>query len=289
MRNPLTINDKMVYFEGDTLSYCYKLSDLISIEAVTDTTIVMTFKSTFHHFPGDSQDSILFTVTKDSHEVVLNFLKVFSSSKSLIINIKEVDDRISSYIPATNSSKLPVLALNAGFTHGPGEYPGSGLRAASGFKFNSSKSYHGLFFHAEILMDITDLSSTADDGDVIGNGTDAKCWVYQVGTATNHQRGSFLDVAGTVTCLQAPAGGDTDIDFYEDTLSTRAGGYDISGADKILNKGGAWAAGDVIPITAPPSNSYVYMASGGGSSAGTYTAGIFLIELYGMCNSAKDQ
>jgi hypothetical protein len=289
MRNLLTINDKMVYFEGDTLSYCYKLSDLISIEAATDTIILMTFKSTFHHFPGDSQDTTYFTVTKDSHEVVLNFLKVFSSSKSLIINIKEVDDRISSYFPATNGSKLPVLALNTGFTHGPGEYPGSGLRAASGFKFNSSKSYHGNIVKTAILMDITDLSSTADDGDVIGNGTDANCWMYQVGTGTNHQRGGFLDVAGTVTCLQAPAGGDTDIDFYEDTSSTRAGGYDISGADKILNKGGAWAAGDVIPITAPPSNSYVYMASGGGSSAGTYTAGIFLIEFYGICNANDDQ
>ena len=78
MRNPLTINDKMVYFESDTLSWCYKLSDLISIEAASDTIILMTFKSTFHHFPGDSQDSIYFIVTKDSHEVVLNFLKVFS-------------------------------------------------------------------------------------------------------------------------------------------------------------------------------------------------------------------
>lgn len=250
MRNPLTINDKMVYFEGDTLSYCYKLSDLISIEAATDTIILMTFKSTFHHFPGDSQDTIFYSNKRFSWSS-FKFLKVFSSSKSLIINIKEVDDRISDYYPATNGSKLPVLALNTGFTHGPGEYPGSGLRAASGFKFNSSKSYHGNIVKTAILMDITDLSSTADDGDVIGNGTDANCWVYQVGTATNHQRGGFLDVAGTVTCLQAPAGGDTDIDFYEDTLSTRAGGYDISGQDKILNKGGAWAAGDVIPITAP--------------------------------------
>ena len=289
MKNPLTINDKMVFFEGDSLSYCYKLSDLISTEAVTDTIIYMTFKSTFHHFPGDSQDTIFFTVTKDSHEVVLNFLKVFSSSKSLIINIKEVDSRISSYSNANWGSKLPVLAFNAAYTHGPGEYPGSGLRAASGFKFNSSKSYHGNIVKTAILMDITDLSSTTNNAEVIGNGTDASCWMYQVGVGTNHQRGGFLDVAGTVTCLQAPAGGDTDIDFYEDTVSSRAGGYDISGADKILEKGGAWAAGDVIPITAPPTNSYVYMASGGSGSAGTYTAGIFLIELYGMCNSTKDQ
>jgi hypothetical protein len=252
---------------------------------VGSTLMLMGFKSTYHQYSGDAVHTLVLTLT-EPYSVMLNILKAFASSKSLFINIKDVDKRItlvtSDY---ANTNYLPALSVYGRMNEGPSEYPGSGLRAASGFRFNSSIYRIGNVIKTTILVDITGLKSTSDEGDTIGNDTDANSWLYYVGSGL--ESGSFYGGSGTVTCLETPAGGDADIDLYEATSSAVAGEASIGANTLILERGGSWAAGDVKVITAGNSSRYVYMSAGSadGSGAGTYSAGVFLIELYGFANA----
>ena len=140
----------------------------------------------------------------------------------------------------------------------------------------------GGLIKTQILIDLTGAKSTTTDLDVIGNT--GACHFGQITTAING-----VIVAGQVTCLEVPATGADDIDFYSSTAAD--GAYDadasgLAGAAALLTKGGAWAAAVPTAGTAmtalPAANSYLYLACGEAGTVGTYTAGKFLIELWGL-------
>lgn len=130
----------------------------------------------------------------------------------------------------------------------------------------------------EIFIDITGAKSVDTDKDIIGNT--GVCHFGQITTAIN---GAIL--GGQVTCLEVPVGGTPDIDFYMASVGT--GAYDADGsglanAASLITKGGNWTL-TTIPttMTAPvTANYYLYLLSGA-AAAGTYTAGKFLVELWG--------
>ena len=76
---------------------------------------------------------------------------------------------------------------------------------------------HGDTRHTYILIDLTGLRSTAD-GDIIGD--DGAGTPSHIGQVTAEVNGTI--VAGSVTCLEVPAGGDADIDFFSATEATGA-------------------------------------------------------------------
>ena len=83
-------------------------------------------------------------------------------------------------------------------------------------------------------------------------------------------------------CIETPAGGDTDIDLYvaDEGTGVEDGAISSLTETQIIN-GGTQAAGDVDLFSAnPAANQYLYLVGQGGGDA-TYTAGQFLIELYG--------
>lgn len=127
--------------------------------------------------------------------------------------------------------------------------------------------------------DITDLVSSATTAYIIGESSAANCHFGQV---TAGLFGTLFMVK--VECLEAPAGGNADIDFYSSEVGTGTQGNDaalLSGATKLLDNGGNWAVGDVKIFADNPSDAhYMYMTSGS-ASGGTYTAGKFLITFYG--------
>jgi len=134
--------------------------------------------------------------------------------------------------------------------------------------------------HTKIYFDLTGAKSTTTDLDIIGNT--GACHFGQITAAIN---GTIT--AGSVTCLETPATGVTDIDFYEASVATGAYDADASGltnAGALLTKGGAWAASTApTALTGlPTANYYLYVANGAGGTVGTYTAGKFLIELWGV-------
>lgn len=90
-------------------------------------------------------------------------------------------------------------------------------------------------------------------------------------------------------CLETPAGGEVDLNLWSaneatgvlDSLITA-----LTGEVTPVDRNGDWAANDVRAIGAvvPAANQYLYLAVGTASTptAGTYTAGKFLITLYGV-------
>lgn len=156
--------------------------------------------------------------------------------------------------------------------------PGAGVSAAETNK--SGYFRNGGIITTSILVDLTGLVGSATDLDIIGNtGGAASAHFGQITAALN---GTIA--GGTVTCLEVPAGGADDIDFYSATVSTGAQDVDVTTLTEtvLLTRGAAWVAGDVKAMSGfPPANDYLYIVNGE-AVGGTYTAGKFLIEFYGV-------
>ena len=156
--------------------------------------------------------------------------------------------------------------------------PGAGILAGSGTLYQSSVTRQGNIITTRILMDLTGLASTTTDLDIIG--TAGVCHIGQITAAVN---GTIL--GGTMTCFEVPAGGADDIDLYAATEAT--GAYDGAVGDlaetAVVTSGAAWSNGRVLPIIADTiaANKYLYLTGGEAGTAATYTAGRFLIELFG--------
>lgn len=155
---------------------------------------------------------------------------------------------------------LPVAA-GAGITSGTGTVHGANVTSEAGVKV------------VRILVDLTGLASSAA-GDIIGVGASA-AFIGQLPSMT------FL--GARMLCLETPAGGETDIDLYSATEGT--GVYDgaITGlTETLVINAGAQTAGTASTSTADATSAaYLYLVSVG-ATAGTYTAGRFLIEVFGV-------
>lgn len=135
----------------------------------------------------------------------------------------------------------------------------------------------GTLFKTTIVIDIDGLNCGGANDDVIGADG---AGVAHLGQITAARSGTIF--AGTLTCIEAPTGGDEDIDLHSATEAT--GVEDTAIADltetKLCNSGNL-TAGSVIPLTAfPAANEYLYLTCGTFTDA-TYTAGILVIELWG--------
>ena len=159
---------------------------------------------------------------------------------------------------------------------GPATEEGSGFKG-TGTVHKTSVSREGDLVHTKILIDLTGLNSAAT-ADIIGVNAAANCHFGQILSEVN---GTIF--GGTMTCLEAPATGDTDIDVYSATESTGTEDTAITGLTEtaLHAHGGAWSAGQVGALVAPADRQYLYLSSGGAGADATYTAGKFLIEFVG--------
>jgi hypothetical protein len=141
---------------------------------------------------------------------------------------------------------------------------------------------NGTLITTRILVDLSTLIGSATDLDIIGESAAASCHWGQITAAK-----SGTPIGGRVTCLEVPAGGTTDIDFYSSTVSTGTQDVIITDAalgteTALVTSGGAWTSGVSKGMTAlPTADDYLYIVNGA-ASGGTFTAGKFLIELYGL-------
>jgi hypothetical protein len=122
----------------------------------------------------------------------------------------------------------------------------------------------------------------ATDNDIIGVGASAA----HLGQITAAVNGTIL--GGIMTCLEVPAGGEVDIDLWSANEATGVlSGLvtDLTGELKVFDAAADWTAGltRVAATNVPAANQYLYLTVGTNSTptAGTYTAGKFLIELFG--------
>lgn len=127
------------------------------------------------------------------------------------------------------------------------------------------------------IVDITGLASTAA-GDIIGTAAStAPAYFHRYSTAV-----SGTPVAGLVTCLEAPATGEPDIDVFSAVEGTGALDGAISSLTEtaLVESAADWIVGTQKAMTGLPTDgSYLYLVASGGGDAATYTAGKFLIEV----------
>ena len=145
--------------------------------------------------------------------------------------------------------------------------PVSQMEAGTGITTGS-----GTVYRSSSIIDLTGLRSTAG-GDIIGvNGTALVCHFGII------PEGTYL--TGRVTCLEAPAGGDPDINIYMAVEGTGVEDAPISGlVETLLVNTGDHTLGSVNVFTGMPvAGQYFYLVAGATTDA-DYTAGKLLVEM----------
>ena len=127
-----------------------------------------------------------------------------------------------------------------------------------------------------IMIDLTGLKDGGTAGDIIGKDGAGVAYIAQVTTAN---QGVVFGV--TMQCVEAPAGGSSDIDLFSATEGTGVNDTAIGDLTEtsIIN-GGTQAAGTLTAGGDIVADQYLYLVSQGTGDA-TYTAGRFLIEITG--------
>lgn len=169
--------------------------------------------------------------------------------------------------------------LNGGVPSGAELTAGAGITAGVGTICETAVVREGGLIISRFLVDLTGLSAAAA-GDVIGAAAGGAAYLGRITAAVN---GTIL--GGRLVCLEAPAGGDADIDLYSATAATAVYNDAISGVAgqvQAINTGtlSLGTVGNVIADTIT-ADDYLYLVSVGATAA-AYTAGRFMLELYGV-------
>lgn len=157
---------------------------------------------------------------------------------------------------------------------------GAGFTGGTGTIYKNGVVKVGGIFVTQILFDLTGLGSSTTDLDIIGTSTTPA----HMGQITVAKNGTLL--GGTLACLEAPVTGVTDIDLYWATEATGKFDDAVTGLTEtvLITAGGAWATTTAPKAIADPvgiANGYLYLCNGAAGTVGTYTAGKFLLTLYG--------
>lgn len=157
-----------------------------------------------------------------------------------------------------------LTGAGAGFTSGTGTVYKSGVTSAGGI------------ITTQVLVDLTGLNDFAA-GDIIGKS--AATTPAHIGQITAVENGTIFSVR--MECLELPAGADVDIDLYSATEGTGAPDSAVSAlTETLLINSGDWTLGAVKYAQTVEAGQYLYLVNGD-TTAGTYTAGKYLITLLG--------
>ena len=153
---------------------------------------------------------------------------------------------------------------------------GTGITTGTGTVYQAGVIKIGEVFHTTILIDLTGLASSGS-GDIIGKDSTANSHIGQITAAVN---GTVL--GGKLTCLEAPAGGDPDINLW---YADEATGTEDAAVTGLTNQvqicdSGDLALNSVVSLATVAADKYLYMATGAATNA-DYTAGKLLIEFWG--------
>ena len=169
---------------------------------------------------------------------------------------------------------VTVLSKSAAAIANPAA-TGAGIEGSAAVYETSVKTENGIVT-TSIMIDLTGLQSGGTAGDIIGKNGSGVAYIARITTADN---GTVFGVK--MTCYEAPAGGDNDIDLYSATEGTGVEDSAITALTEtqIINSG-TLALGTTVFGTDIAANQYLYLV-GQGTSNAAYTAGRLLIEIYG--------
>jgi len=157
---------------------------------------------------------------------------------------------------------------------------GTGITTGTGTVYKSSVHERGGVIVTQILMDLTGLTSADSDLDIIGvEDTALPCHIGQITAAVN---GTIL--GGTLRCLEAPSSL-TDIGIYSAASGVLVYEGLITGeaAEVVIVTPAVQAtANGAVPFAGvPTANHYLYLVNGAIDTPDIFTAGKFLLTLYG--------
>jgi hypothetical protein len=156
---------------------------------------------------------------------------------------------------------------------------GAGATSGTGAIAKSSTVTVGEIITTTFLVDLTGMESDATDKDIIGDAAASNCYLGRITAAVS---GTIL--GGKITCLEVPVGGAVDIDLYSSTSAAGTEGIDVTSlavATALFIPSAVWTIDMHRTLTGVPlTNHYIYLAAGA-ATGGTYSAGKFLIEMYG--------
>jgi len=169
---------------------------------------------------------------------------------------------------------VTVLSKSAAAIANPAA-TGEGIEGTAAVYETSVKTENGIVT-TSIMIDLTGLQSGGTAGDIIGKNGSGVAYIARITAADN---GTVFGVK--MTCFEAPAGGDTDIDLYSATEGTGVEDVAISTLTEtqIINSG-TLSLGTTAFGTDIAADQYLYLV-GQGTADAAYTAGRLLIEIYG--------
>ena len=169
---------------------------------------------------------------------------------------------------------VTVLSKSAAAIANPAA-TGAGIEGTAAVYETSVKTENGIVT-TSIMIDLTGLQSGGTAGDIIGKNGSGVAYIARITAADN---GTVFGVK--MTCFEAPAGGDDDIDLYSATEGTGVEDVAITTLTEtqIINSG-TLALGTTAFGTDIAADQYLYLV-GQGTANAAYTAGRLLIEIYG--------
>tara|TARA_Y100000356_G_scaffold130351_1_gene132521 strand:- start:121 stop:846 length:726 start_codon:yes stop_codon:yes gene_type:complete len=161
---------------------------------------------------------------------------------------------------------------------------GRGAGAATGSAFSVRTTNLNGETITTILVDLEGMKSKNDDNDIIGiAGTDSASLMRW--ETARHGVCYKIEMA----CIEAPTGGTEDIDLLSNSSPSATYDTDGSGFTALLTAGGDWSLGKRLGTdgsngvqTQLANNDYLYLAAGDANTDGVYTAGKYIIKLYGV-------
>jgi hypothetical protein len=172
----------------------------------------------------------------------------------------------------------PVVSANGFSGNAVADASGGGITDGTGTVISTDISKVGKVINTQIFIDITGLGSSTTDLDIIGTGINPA----YIAAVSNAESGQIY--ALTMTCLELPVTGVVDIDLYAAVEDTGAfdGGIGALDETALVTSGGDWVLNTTATATGWPTDGlYLYLCNGAGSVVGTFTAGQFLIDMWG--------
>ncbi len=178
----------------------------------------------------------------------------------------------------TTNATTGAVTVTGSLGSGMGTPAGTGLgiEGTAGVYETSVTRNNGIVT-TRIMIDLTGLYSGGTAGDIIGKNGAGAAYIGRVTAADN---GTVFGVK--MTCYEAPAGGDADIDLYSADEATGVEDTAISALveTQIIN-GGTQTLGTRGFAADIAAGQYLYLVGQTTAASAAYTAGRFLIEIFG--------
>jgi hypothetical protein len=286
-------NKKYLYFNTDSgdqdNARSFPVSSLVAIDIENNNTtqIKLLFKEAVQTDTTDIKLSRT-TNSKDPRDFMEHLINEINFGKDATIVV--ADDSVGQYVhpdidgvdnisEATYSSPLIKLGSDIHVFRQQASDPGDGF-SASNYTFNTGTigTINGEVLTTLFIdLNANTIVSSSDAGDVIGKDDAANAYFTQVTTIKNG-----IVYAGEIICVEVPTTGDADINVAANTSGTIA--EDAAGEGQhVLANCGTQTVGLRTPFTIPSGgiqNDFLYLTHGG-STAGAYGAGKFIVRLFG--------